>query len=553
MEPPSSVTDLASRRPPICAAAPLLNILFPLACGILAASLPGPWQAVVLVLGAAALFLPERLGRPPHHAWLGLVALVFGYLWSAFRQSTPHPDWHWLPPRETVLDIHIERLFNARKPDHLAGLGRIAAPPSFPTQRHAPVAFYLKRGPLEEANLLPGAVVRCRGVIQFMPSVPEPDAYQTYLLGQDIFLNLHQGEIEDLLLPAPFLQRTRHALLMMNESLLTAGCMTESDPGRVIGSMLLGKRSLLSEERLQLYRESGTLHLFAVSGLHVGSVALCVFTMASLLRLGSRPRLALVLIATWMYVWMTGASASGIRAGVMLTAVSSARLILRQGHLFPALVLSATLVLLWQPKQLFHLGFQLSYAVVLGIVLMALPLSQGIQEGLLLNRPPRFRPRAQNRYEKAVRCASDLTCIALSSSLVSTPLIIEHFHLMTPGGVLASILLNALVVVIVSGAVVAMLLQPIVGDLFAGTLVVMLWPLVDLIESVLRLVVALPGAVRHTTWILPGSGPLVTSACLFTAWGLQRLRMSHPLLPRATLALPFLIPVLLIGFGTVHT
>lgn len=553
MEPPSFATDPAAKRPPVCAAAPLLAILVPLIGGILAAGLSAPWQALGLTLGGVSVWLMGRHGRLLRHPRLGLAALAFGFCWSGLDEFPAHPDWQWLPPRETVLDIRLERLFNARKADHLAGLGRIEGPAAGLAPPHtAPLAFYLKTGALDPADLLPGAQVRCRGVLQFLQAVPDPDAYQNHLLEQEIFLSFNQGEMQRLLTAPSLVARARHWLQKKNESLLTAGCTAESDPGHVIGSMLLGKRSLLTEERMELYRRSGTLHLFAVSGLHVGSVALCVFTMASVLRLGSRPRLALVLIATWLYVWMTGATSSGVRAGIMLTAVSSARLFLRQGHLFPALVLSASIVLVWQPKQLFHLGFQLSYAVVVAIVLMALPLSQFIQEALL-DRPPRFRPRTQRRYEKAVRYTADLVCIAFSSSLVSAPLIIEHFHLMTPGGILASLLLNALVVVIVSGAVIAMILQAVLGEGLAGTLVVMLWPLVDLIEGILRITLLLPGAVREAGWIIPGSGTATTIATLATAWGLQRLRMARPLFSRATLAIPLLIPVISIGFGTLHT
>jgi competence protein ComEC len=549
---PLSVTDLAAKRPPVCAAAPLLEILLPLIAGILAATLGTPCNSLALLLSAISIALIGRVFPLHFPQGLRIAALLLGFISTSLQDQPPHPDWSWQPPRETTLEMRLERGFNARKESHFAGLARLEHTALRAVPQGSRLAFYLKKGELGDEHLLPGAVVRCRGVLQFLPANPHPDDYQEHLLQQDIFLSFNQGEVLELVSPPSTWQTARHALLHHHQSLLTTACRDDEDPGMVIGSMLLGNRSLLNETRMTLYRDSGTLHLFAVSGLHVGSVALCLYSLATFLRIGGRPRLAIILLATWTYIWMTGSTASGVRAGIMLTAVSSARLLLRQSHLFPALVLSACIVLLWQPAQLFHLGFQLSYAVVLGIVLIALPLSRLLQDALLLHRPPRYQPRAQRRYEKVVRTATDLSCVSLSSSLVSMPLIIEHFTLMTPGGVLAGLLLNGLVFLIVSGAVLAMLLEPLIGELLAGTMVVMLWPMVDLIEGILRLTVAIPGAVERLAWIFPGSGTATTCLCLACAWAVQRWRMSRPL-PNGLLLMPLLIPAILIGFGTVHT
>lgn len=554
---PLSVTELAARRPPICAAAPLLECLLPLIAGILCAK-TGPTLAIpaLLVCVGAILSLRQR-HQPAMPLALALSSLLFGCLWTNFRETKIESDWNWRPPRECTVELTVERLFRARRADRTAGIAFIDKT-NLPldTMSGNRVAFYLDLGSLESSEVLPGTSVMARGVLQALPAVPSPDDYQAYLQSQDVQLTFKQGEILKSIRPPPRSEELRRTLQEQNKRLLTSGCRSPNDPGHVIASMLLGDRSSLSDERVELYRKTGTFHLFAVSGLHVGSLALCLLAISTLLRLPDWAKITLILSVTWLYVWMTGATPSGTRSGIMLTTVFLAKSLLRQAHIFPALVLSATLVLVWQPEQLFQLGFQLSYAVVMAIVLIGLPLADALKNTCLAHQPPLFRPKYQFRMEKVARRFIELACIALSASAVSAPLIIEQFNLLTPGGILASLLLNALVTLIVSGAAVAMLIAPIVGEQLAGTLIVMLWPAVSLIEAILHGIVSLPGASMEAHWRIPGMGTTTSIITLTCSWILQRKRMEcsntqplHPLF----YALPIIFPALLIIFGTLRT
>lgn len=554
---PLSVTELAARRPPICAAAPLLECLLPLIAGILCAKADPNLAIPSLLLCVGGVVLLRQRYRPAMPLAMALGSLLFGCLWTSFRETKIESDWHWRPPRECTVELTVDRLFRARREDRVAGIGFLDKT-NLPldTMSGNRVAFYLDLGSLNPAEVLPGTALKARGILQAIPAVRSPDGYQEYLQSQDVQLTLNQGEILQSIRPPPRSEQLRHTLQEKYKRLLTSGCRSPIDPGHVIASMLLGDRSSLTDDRIELYRKTGTFHLFAVSGLHVGSLALCLLAISTLLRLPNWAQITLILSVTWLYVWVTGATPSGTRSGIMLTTVFLAKSLLRQAHIFPALVLSATLVLIWQPEQLFQLGFQLSYAVVMAIVLIGLPLADALKNRLLANQPPLFRPKYQFRMEKAARRLIELVCIAISASVVSAPLIVENFNLLTPGGILASLLLNALVTLIVSGAAIAMLLAPILGELLAGTLVLMLWPAVNLIESILHAIVRLPGASFETHWRIAGMGTGTCIATLVTAWSLQRNRMERsqkqPLHP-FFYALPVIFPALLIIFGTLRT
>ena len=537
MASPSSSTDYPDKdegasRPPACAAAPLLWSLLPLVAGILAAKAGAPWLAILAAAGYACSLMAFGRSRT-RKALVVAVSFIFGVLSLSLRTPVPDPSWSWRPPREAVVEMVVRETFNARKPGHVAGIGYIRSTGlAVDTVSGSPAAYYLE-GP----ELVTGEVIRCRAVLRWLPAETAPDDYQQYLLGRDIHLTLNQGKVIARLAPPPPMERLRQRLSAGSQSILTAGCREPDDPGNTLASMLLGMRSLLTDERIELYRKTGTYHLFAVSGLHVGSVAACLYLLCRLARLRRPWPLMAVLAGTWYYVWLTGAPPSAVRAGIMISCVSLARVVLRQPHLFPALALSAWLVLLIDPRQLFHLGFQLSYAVVGAIILVGLPMAQQAREYIGRRRSTAARPLPQPMARFLI-AASDLLWVSLSASIASAPLILQHFNLLTPGGILFGMLLNPLASLCVMAGCVALLTGPLLGMPLGGVLPVMTWPLISLMEAILRLCLRIPGAVATREWAWEPAGTVLVAAVLGVAWALQHLRMHGNRVPAALYLLP---------------
>ena len=137
---------------------------------------------------------------------------------------------------------------------------------------------------------------------------------------------------------------------------------------RIIAAMTLGfRRSIPATER-ERYLRSGMIHLFAISGLHVGILYSVLIVLCMLARVPFTVRYCLIPILLLLYVIMTGAAPSAIRAWVMLSIWSFGR-----GLYLPALptntiVSAALILLLFKPYYLFHIGFQFSFAVVLSLI-----------------------------------------------------------------------------------------------------------------------------------------------------------------------------------------
>ena len=541
--------DEAPPRPPQCVWSPLLWSLLPLMAGILAGRHSIAISLVGLVLLPCLLGILS-MGRSHLPRTVIFLSYLAGVLLIQRTVAPPHPLWNELPPRETSLEMVVVELFNARKANRLSGVGRILQHDvPFDTVSGRLTAFYLETGAL----IAVGSRIQCRGVLTYLPALGEPQGFHLYLKNRDIFLNLNRGTVLQQTGIPGAVERVRQRLFHKSQALLTTSCNSPTDPGQVLASMLLGKRSLLTEDRTDLYRQTGTYHLFAVSGLHVGSVALCLHWLAGLIRLPVTLRLLCVLTATWGYVWLTGSSPSAVRAGIMISCIGIARQLPRQPHLFPALAASAWIVLLWQPEQLFSLGFQLSYSVVGAIILMGLPLARYLRQ--LEIRPITRRgpaPALQRLLAKATGTFLDLACVSLSAGLGSMPLIIQHFSLFTPAGILLGILLNPLATYcVMTGSITLLCGLPAVPN--AGYLALAGWPAIRIMEELLHFTASLPGAFSARNWDWPPTGTILLLCALSLAWIFQYLKQQGRNPSPVTLVLPHLLIIAALLFTRLQT
>jgi competence protein ComEC len=139
----------------------------------------------------------------------------------------------------------------------------------------------------------------------------------------------------------------------------------------VIEGVVLGEDQGLSDSLKQRFRASGLYHLLAVSGSNVALVAAGVLGLAWLAgvsRLAAEP---LALAGIGAYVLAVGPQPSVIRAGVVAALGSLAWLTGRQRDRWHALLLSAVVLLAWNPSNVLDPGFQLSFVAVLSIFVLA--------------------------------------------------------------------------------------------------------------------------------------------------------------------------------------
>ena len=215
----------------------------------------------------------------------------------------------------------------------------------------------------------------------------------------------------------------------------------QDDVVRLLWAMTLGWRTSLSGEVAEPFMRSGTMHVFAISGLHITMIAAI---LVQLMRIARLPRVAcglLLIPMLWFYVAATGWQSSAVRSSVMVTIVAMGWVLKRPGDLVNSLAAAAVLILLWEPQQLFMTGFQLSFSVVFSIAMFALPLQERIQNRLQPDPllPPELWPWS-SRF--VVRIATPLLAVSAAAWLGSLPLATSTFNLFTP----VTLFVNAFIV-----------------------------------------------------------------------------------------------------------
>src|SRR5690606_30042796 len=138
----------------------------------------------------------------------------------------------------------------------------------------------------------------------------------------------------------------------------------------VLRAMLLGHKHELNDEQDSLFTRSGTMHLFAISGLHIAVIAVGLHAILAVLRLPKLLRYFIGNLALWLYVEITGGTPSAVRAFIMVALVETSLVLRTPRNPLAALATSATLVVVIWPLQVFSASFQMSYGIVAALILL---------------------------------------------------------------------------------------------------------------------------------------------------------------------------------------
>ncbi len=140
---------------------------------------------------------------------------------------------------------------------------------------------------------------------------------------------------------------------------------------RLACAMLLGKRLNPEDPLKDIFNQVGASHLLAISGLHVGILySVISFSLSFLNRLkgGKKIKYTVVLLLLWLYLYLIGPLPAATRAVIMFSSLCLFKLFYARYCLLNVLGFSAIIHMLANPIIAFHIGFQLSYAAVIGII-----------------------------------------------------------------------------------------------------------------------------------------------------------------------------------------
>lgn len=230
-------------------------------------------------------------------------------------------------------------------------------------------------------------------------------------------------------------------------------------------ALILGERSLLTSETTQQFSNTGAMHILAVSGLHIGILLQLLMKIFQLFQkfITKNQATFISLGIVWIYALITGFSPSVVRSVIMFSFIFLGSIRGKENSELNILALSAFLILCWNPFFIYDVGFQLSYAAMLGIYLFY----------------PFLKNVIVSRY-KVVQLMIEGSMVGIAAQITTIPLTLYYFHQFPNYFILTNIALMAFSFVILLLGMLLFsfawipFLKIVVGFLLQKTMTVML-------------------------------------------------------------------------------
>ena len=249
------------------------------------------------------------------------------------------------------------------------------------------------------------------------PDIPKSFDYRTYLARQDIYkIGYIQKEDLKKVGEAPLVNIKNWAYQIRNWSIdRCTRLLGENELADVASGLIFGYRDKIDANTQRAFVNTGSVHLLAVSGMHVVLIYSNVVLLLGLLQIrklvGKKNVPILALVFLWVFTFVAGLAASIVRATLMITIMVVGKYFGRQGINMNTVCAVAVIMLIYDPNVLYDVGFQLSFAAVVGILTFQQPVKQYFPEWLLL----------RNGF-------SNMISVTIAAQLTTLPLILYYFH-----------------------------------------------------------------------------------------------------------------------------
>ncbi|MEE9500275.1 MAG: ComEC/Rec2 family competence protein, partial [Candidatus Omnitrophota bacterium] len=196
--------------------------------------------------------------------------------------------------------------------------------------------------------------------------------YRKYLANKRIYsiLNVKKGQSLRKIGEDKKIATSLRRIIYSLRSRLTSHIETYLTPpySSILTAILLGKREKIPPALNSLFAKTGTLHILAISGLHVGIIYFALRVILKIFRIQRNLSIILSVLFLVSFTILTGARPSILRATTMFSILAFGEILRRKISIFNLIGLSSFIILMVNPNQVFDIGFILSYTAVLSII-----------------------------------------------------------------------------------------------------------------------------------------------------------------------------------------
>ena len=297
--------------------------------------------------------------------------------------------------------------------------------------------------------------------------------YKRYSLFQGVTHQVYLKENEYEILPTTnkkafnqFINESREKVL----SILRQNIKGEKELG-LAEALLIGYKDDLDKTLVQSYSNTGVVHVIAISGLHLGLIYWLLLLLFKPLQKRKLKWLRPVFILTglWLFSLLAGAQPSVLRSAVMFTCIVLGDSFARRSSIYNTLALSALLLLCINPYWLWDVGFQLSYAAVLSIVIFMQPIYNWIYI-----------------KNKLLDLIWKLNAVTIAAQILTVPVSIYHFHQFPNYFLLTNFLAVPLSSLILLGEIILCVVSfiPVIATFIGKILSWLIWIMNSYIERI---------------------------------------------------------------------
>jgi len=308
-----------------------------------------------------------------------------------------------------------------------------------------------------------------------------------------------------------------------NEAMLGDSPVQEQSQA-LLAALLLGYRTDIDAATNEAFRQTGLFHFISLSGMNFAILVGIIWWLCKAAGLMKPARAAVSMVAAVIFLLVVPPNAPAMRAGIMCTVFCASFFFRRQSNPLNSLSMSAIILLLIKPTELFEVSWQLSFAAVLGIILFTDRIDNFLSEKITDLLP----------VLKLGRLLSEAIAVSLAACLASSGILLYHFYTINYLTWLWTIIVSPLIAVIsVIGylKIIIALVLPTIAN-FLGIIAIVLC---NVLIRIVKLF-----ASWHISEVLIGSVPLVVIVLyygfiFFAAYA----RINRPLLKKAIVTVMF--------------
>lgn len=282
------------------------------------------------------------------------------------------------------------------------------------------IIVYFRKDSVTHLNTLPeyGSLVVFKRPVQEIRNSGNPGGfdYKRYSLFKGVTHQVFLKQDEFEIIPGKKTDPFSKAIFLTRERVLNI--LRKNIPGqRELGlaeALLIGYKDDLEQSLVQSYTNTGVVHIIAISGLHIGLIYWLLSVMLKPLGRTQKTkwlRPLLIIAGLWGFSLLAGAQPSVLRSALMFSFIVMGETFRRKTSVYNTMAVSAFLLLCINPYWLWDVGFQLSYAAVLSIIIFMRPIYNWFYV-----------------KNKVLDFIWKLNAVTLAAQVLTLPLSIYHFH-----------------------------------------------------------------------------------------------------------------------------